>query len=140
ANFDLSRFMTPPSELKLLEKLRLNKKIFTLSITNYNGIDTTGRFIGSKKFFFNKTGEVTRIEERNDNNDIASEVKLRYNNSNQLTDTKFSGHSTTLKLNYYDNGLLSHVEEIEVGSYNTSHGHKNVDLTVMQMHYFYNRN
>ena len=142
-NFDLSRFSRAPKELQLWKTLNLsdtNPNIFSLTINNYQQSDTVKRFIGSKKYFFNKNGKVTRAEERNDRNNLAREEKYNYNEKNQLMDVRLSGYGNKLKLNNYENNLLSYTENIEINDYKTAWGKELVDLDISQQHFAYNNN
>lgn len=143
ANFDLSRFSRAPKELQLLESLPLSpadKKPFSLTISNYQKSDTLKNFLGAKKFLFDKNGNVLRIEERNDRNDIAREEKYSYNENNQLTDIRFLGFGNKLKLQNYDNDLLSYVETIEIKDYRTAYGTELRDLNIYEQHFAFNSN
>lgn len=142
-NFDLSRFSRAPKELQLWKTLNLsdtNPNVFSLTINNYQQSDTVKRFIGSKKYFFNKNGKVTRAEERNDRNNLAREEKYNYNEKNQLMDVRLSGYGNKLKLNNYENNLLSYTENIEINDYKTAWGKELVDLDISQQHFAYNNN
>ncbi len=143
ANFDLLRFSRAPKELQLLESLALSptdKKPFSLTIGNYQKSDTLKKFIGSKKFLFDKNGNVLRIEERNDRNDIAREEKYSYNENNQLTDIRFLGYGNKLKLQNYDNDRLSYIQTIEVKDYRTAYGTELRDLNVFEQYFAFNTN
>lgn len=142
-NFDLSRFSRAPKELQLWKTLNLsdtNPNVFSATINNYQQSDTVKRFIGSKKYFFNKNGKVTRTEERNDRNNLAREEKYNYNEKHQLTDVRLSGYGNKLKLNNYENNLLSYTENIEINDYKTAWGKELVDLDISQQHFAYNNN
>lgn len=143
ANFDLLRFSRAPKELQLLESLALSptdKKPFSLTIGNYQKSDTLKKFIGSKKFLFDKNGNVLRIEERNDRNDIAREEKYSYNENNQLTDIRFLGYGNKLKLQNYDNDRLSYIQTIEVKDYRTAYGTELRDLNIFEQYFAFNTN
>lgn len=143
ANFDLLRFSRAPKELQLLESLALSptdKKPFSLTIGNYQKSDTLKKFIGSKKFLFDKNGNVLRIEERNDRNDIAREEKYSYNEYNQLTDIRFLGYGNKLKLQNYDNDRLSYIQTIEVKDYRTAYGTELRDLNIFEQYFAFNTN
>lgn len=142
-NFDLLRFSRAPEELQLLESLALSptdKKPFSLTIGNYQKSDTLKKFIGSKKFLFDKNGNVLRIEERNDRNDIAREEKYSYNENNQLTDIRFLGYGNKLKLQNYDNDRLSYIQTIEVKDYRTAYGTELRDLNIFEQYFAFNTN
>lgn len=143
ANFDLLRFSRAPKELQLLESLALSptdKKPFSLTIGNYQKSDTLKKFIGSKKFLFDKNGNVLRIEERNDRNDISREEKYSYNENNQLTDIRFLGYGNKLKLQNYDNDRLSYIQTIEVKDYRTAYGTELRDLNIFEQYFAFNTN
>lgn len=143
ANFDLSRFSRAPKELQLLESLPLSqtdKKPFSLTISNYQKSDTIKTFLGSKKFLFDKNGNVLRIEVRNDRNDISREEKYSYNENNQLTDIRFLGFGNKLKLQNYDNDLLSYIQTIEIKDYRTTYGKELRDLNIYEQYFAFNTN
>ena len=143
-NFDVLRFKNPPKELDLLNTFNIDEtqnKIFSLHIRNYylSG-DSTKILSGSKKFFFDKNKNVIRIEERNDREDIAREIKYSYNSENQILDKKLIGYGNRLKLYFYDNHILSHIELIEIKDYKSATGKSYIDLTISQRHYIYQDN
>ncbi|MDO5655986.1 MAG: hypothetical protein Q4G27_07590 [Flavobacteriaceae bacterium] len=143
ANYDLSRFSNAPKELQLLESLSFSptdRKIFSLTIINYQKSDTIKSFLGAKKFFFDKNANILRIEERNDRNEIAREEKYAYNEKNQLTDIRFLGFGNKLQIQNYDNDLLSYVETIEVNDYRTAYGTEFRDLKIYEQHFAFNSN
>lgn len=143
ANFDLARFSRAPKELQLLENLHLSqidRKLFSLTVSNYQKSDTLKNFLGAKKFLFDKNGNVLRIEERNDRNDIAREEKHSYNENNQLTDVRFLGFGNKLKLQNYDSDRLSYIQTIEVNDYRTAYGTELRDLNIYEQHFAFNTN
>lgn len=143
SNFDLTRFSRAPKDLQLLETLILsddNPNIFSLTINNYQQSDTIKRFMGSKKYFFNKTGKVIRTEGRSDNTNLAGEEKFNYNEKNQLMNVRLSGYGNKLMLNNYENNLLSYTENIEISDYKTAWGKEYIDLEISQLHFIYNNN
>ena len=142
-NFDLSRFSRAPKELQLLESLPFSptdRRFFSLTISNYQKSDTLKTFIGAKKFFFDKNGNILRIEERNDRNEVSREEKFSYNTNNQLTDIRFLGYGNKLQLQNYDNDLLSYVETIEIKDYKTAYGTELRDLNIYEQHFVFNSN
>lgn len=142
-NFDLSRFSRAPKELQLLESLSISKtdsKLFSLTVSNYQKRDTIKAFLGAKKYLFDKNGNVLRIEERNDKNDISREEKYSYNKKNQLTDIRLLGFGKKLQLQNYDNDLLSYVETIDIKDYRTSYGTEIRDLDIHEQHFAFNDN
>ena len=141
--FDLARFSRAPKELQLLENLHLSqidRKLFSLTVSNYQKSDTIKTFLGAKKFLFDKNGNVLRIEERNDRNDISREEKYSYNENNMLTDIRFLGFGNKLQLRNYDNDLLSYVETINVKDYRTAYGTELRDLDIHEQHFAFNIN
>lgn len=141
-NFDLQRFYTAPKELKLkdiLQNNRKNQKPFSLTINNYQKMDTVKNFTGSKKFIFDHNSRVLRIEERNDRIDVVREQKNSYNN-NQLTDSRLLGFSDQLKLYNYDQNLLNNIQTIEIIDYQTP-SHENFrKLNIIEEHFMFNNN
>lgn len=137
--FNLLRFQSAPKELDMLESICQNgKSISSLSINNYQLTDTVKRFMGTKTIFFNNSKQVSRIEERNDQDKIATEEHYRYNTKGQLTDIRTSkGDGHKLKLCYYRDGLPSYEEAIERTIFRTAYGKAYTSLEISQQHFAY---
>lgn len=137
--FDLSRFQTTPKESDMLKTLvSNNSKVTSLSIRNYQLTDTFKRWIGTKTIYFDNNEQIFRIEERNDQDKIATEEHYRYNANKQLTDVRYTiGSSRKLKLCYYLDGLLDYDEIIERSTFSTAYGRMYTNLEISQQHFAY---
>jgi YD repeat-containing protein len=144
ANFDLKRLRGAPKDLDLIEKLyepQIPKNLFSVTINNYQHHgDTIKRFMGARKYFYDKSGNIARMEQRNEQNTVAGEETYSYDSENNLTAMQVSGSGAELILRNYENGVLDYIETIEISDYQAAYGEETRELDISQSHYAYNQN
>ena len=141
--FDLERFRRAPKEMEMIGILNppvATGNISSLNINNYQLFNDQRKFLGSKRMFLNKEGNVYRIEHRNDKKEIVGEEKYRYDQKNRPLEIISSEYRKNIQIYHYEKDRLDIKEFIEVEERREDFSQEIVELHIWQQHFAYHDN
>jgi len=141
--FDLERFRSAPREMEMIGILNPpvdTGNISSLDINNYQLLIDQRKFLGSKRMFLNKEGNVYRIEHRNDKKEIVGEEKYRYDQKNRPLEIISSEYRKNIQIYHYEKDRLDIKEFIEIEERREDFSQEIVELDIWQQHFAYHDN